>query len=135
MDYSKLNAKEINVLYMMLMQIDEPIRSSEDFRQDIFFDEFCDIFQEFLAMNDNDRCQVFSDLEREVNLRLYISSLVQSDSSELKDALLRVADDLLKMPTKDIKSVASGGVSQLQKISLDDKKVDTTVDTTVDEER
>ena len=112
MDYSKLNAKEINVMYMMLLQIDEPLRSSEDFRSDVFLEEFNKIFAEFISMNENDRCTVFSNLEREVNLRSYIDSIVKSDSSDFKDAMLKIADDLSKMDSKSIKNVVSDGIAR-----------------------
>lgn len=110
MDYSKLNAEELAAAQQMLACIDEVLRSSEAFRPDVFIPEFASIIQEYSSNDVDGRHEIWSELGRAAAFRSYAEAM---GGSEMADALQKVAEDMAKMDSKSLRSIAEGGLSKV----------------------
>ena len=110
MDYSKLNAEELTVAQQMLAYMDEPLRSSEAFRPEIYIPTFAAMMQEYVSADNDGRDEMWGELGKAVYFQAYAESM---GVPEIASALQKVASDMVKMDSKSLQSIASGGLAKL----------------------
>ena len=105
MDYSKLTATQTMATANAFHQIDALM-------QDDLPPNFSELLTEYLGMKEADRMQLQSGMAARANFMAYAESM---GNAEMADALQKVAEDMAKMDSKTLKSVASGGLSKIAK--------------------
>lgn len=103
MDYSKLTASQLTATANAFLQIDALM-------EDDLPPNFAELLGEYMAMDEIDRMQLQSEMAARANFLAYAESM---GAPEMVDALQKVAEDMAKMDSKTLKSVASGGISKL----------------------
>ena len=103
MDYSKLTANQLCVVSNAFLQMDA-------FMMDDLPDDFPAMLAEYLAMKESDREAIRNEMAARANFLAYAESI---GNAEMADALQKVAEDMAKMDSKALMSIAEGGLSKI----------------------
>ena len=103
MDYSKLTTTQLTACANAFRQIDALM-------EDDLPPEFPSMLSEYLGMEETDRMQLQSEMSAKANFLAYAESMGAPD---MADALQKVAEDMAKMDSKALRSIADGGLSKI----------------------
>lgn len=119
MDYSKYTTTQLTAVANMLVQLDCVM-------MDDLPEDFVDIIAEYAEMDETGRAEIQNRIMTKANFLAY-AELLNDDgdfekSSEIAKAIEKVADDIAKLDSTDLKSIATGGFDQMTKISKETVK-------------
>ena len=103
MDYSKLTLTQLPATVNAFRQFDSLI-------DDDLPPNFSELLSEYLAMKEEDRMQLQSEMSAKANFKAYAQTL---GNEGMADALQRVASDMAKMDSKSLGEIAKGGLSKI----------------------
>ena len=103
MDYSKLTITQLTAMANAFKQIDALM-------QDDLPDDFPAMLAEYTAMKEADRMQLQTEMAARANFLAYAQTL---GNEGMADALQKVAEDMAKMDSKALRSIADGGLSKV----------------------
>ena len=103
MDYTNLTTTQLTATANAFVQIDALM-------QDDLPPEFPSMLAEYMAMKEADRMQLQSEMATKANFLAYAQTL---GNEGMADALQKVAEDMSKMDSKALRSIADGGLSKV----------------------
>jgi hypothetical protein len=103
MDYSNLSIVELTAVSNAFAQM-------ESILEDFLPANFPKLLEEYLSMDEESRIELLGKMSAKANFMAYAESI---GNEGMADALIKVADDMKGMSTRELKSVASGGLSKL----------------------
>jgi len=105
MDYSKLTTTQLTAISNAFWEIDALL-------EDDLPPNFTDLLVEYLAMKEEDRMQLKSEMAAKANFMAYAEAM---GNSEMAGALQKVASEMAEMDSKSLGEIAKGGLSKLAK--------------------
>jgi len=103
MDYSKLTTMQLTATANAFMQIEMILHDDLPL-------EFPSMLVEYISMDEDGRMSLRNEMSVKANFLAYAESI---GNEGMADALVRIADDMKGMSARELKSVASGGLSKL----------------------
>ena len=104
MDYSKMTSSELVALMNAFSHIDIAIADN------CLPDGFADYAAEYISADASERASICEGITRLIAFKGYAECI---GNEGMADALMKVADDMKGMSARELKSVASGGLSKL----------------------
>lgn len=114
MDYSKYTTTQLTAVANMLVQFDSVM-------MDDLPEDFVDILAEYVEMDEAERAEMQKKILVKANFLAY-AELLNDDgdfekSAEIAKAIEKVAEDISKLDSSDLKTIAAGGVDQMTKVT------------------
>jgi len=110
MSYSEFNSRELDLIFSVFNLINNAFDADEFIDQPVFSKKFIPIIEDFINLNSSNRHEILNLIYKELNFKSYAEL---SGNPEMANALMKVAEDMSKMDSKSLQSIASGGLAKL----------------------